>query len=186
MSKKALDLLCEHFGDKVLQTHEFRGDETAIIEADTLVEAARWLRDHPTLKFDMLTDLTAVDYLPREPRFEVVYHFYSMANKMRLRLKVQLPGDDENPALDTLCELYRVANWLEREIWDMYGITFAGHPEMRRILMYEEFVGHPLRKDYPKEKRQPLIRRPENEIAHAMERRGKARPLTPIVPPDSE
>ncbi len=181
MSQEALDLLKEHLGDDVVETHAYRGDHTAVVRASRLVDACRWLRDHSKLKMDMLCDMTAVDYLPRDPRFEVIYHLHSISEGYRLRLKVQLSdqGDDgdavANPEMDTLSEVYPIADWLEREIWDMYGIRFRGHPDPRRILMYEEFVGHPLRKDYPKEKAQPLVRRPETEIADVLARKGKGR-----------
>ncbi|MCI0534690.1 MAG: NADH-quinone oxidoreductase subunit C, partial [Verrucomicrobiales bacterium] len=88
-------------------------------------------------------------------RFDVVYHFLSSALNHRLRVKVPLTAAD--PVVDSLADLWRVANWFEREVWDMFGIQFKGHPDLRRILMYEEFKGHPLRKDYPARKRQPLI-----------------------------
>jgi NADH-quinone oxidoreductase subunit C len=177
MSEKALSRLKQRFADSVLETHDFRGDETAVVDRAAVVEVASWLRDEHDLAFNMLTDMTAVDWLleGKEPRFEVVYHFYSVEHRHRLRIKVQVP--EEDPVVDTLTGLYGIADWLEREIWDMYGIRFKGHPNMKRILLYEEFVGHPLRKDYPKERRQPLVRRPENEIAEVLARRGKARPL---------
>jgi len=177
MSKQVLDRLCQRFPDAVQETHDFRGDETVVTTRDSIVEVISWLRDEHELKLNMLTDMTAVDYLQqgRKPRFEVVYHLYSVQHRHRLRLKVRLPEDDAQ--VPTVSGLYKDADWLEREIWDMYGIRFKGHPNLRRILLYEEFVGHPLRKDYPKERRQPLVRRPENEIAEVLARRGKARPL---------
>ena len=116
---------------------------------------------------NFLVDLTAVDYLGREPRFEVVYHLRSFKTGARLRVKAPLaePEDGSNPTIDTRrARCGPAANWFEREVWDLYGIKFRGHPDLRRILMYEEFVGHPLRKDYPKEKRQPLVRRPPDEV----------------------
>jgi NADH-quinone oxidoreductase subunit C len=181
MSRVALERLKERFGGGVLATHDFRGDETAVLEPAILKEACRFLRDTPALKLDMLIDATAVDYLGQpghDPaRFEVVYHLYSVSEKHRLRLKVQL--SEKEPELDSLVELWPIANWLEREIWDMYGIRFRGHPELRRILLYDEFVGHPLRKDYPKERHQPLVRRPENEIAEVLAKRGRAVSLVP-------
>ena len=192
MSRAALDKLTEQFPQAVQGSHDFRGDETALLAPASLKEVCRFLRDDRDLRFDMLTDATAVDYLlepGRSPaaRFEVVYHLYSTSQAKRLRLKVQLGeggagegGAAGGPEVDSLCELWPIANWLEREIWDMYGIRFRGHPELRRILLYEEFVGHPLRKDYPKEKRQPLSRRPEPEIAEVLARRGKARSLVTI------
>ena len=184
MSAKALERLEQRFAECVLETHDFRGDETAVVDRAAIVDVASWLRDEPDLAFNMLTDMTAVDWLleGREPRFEVVYQLYSVEQRHRLRIKVQVP--EEDPVVDTLTRLYGIADWLEREIWDMYGIRFKGHPNLKRILLYEEFVGHPLRKDYPKEKRQPLVRRPENEIADVLARRGKARPL-PQPPPRS-
>ena len=98
----------------------------------------------------------AVDYMDRKSqRFEVVYHFYSSKHNHRVRLKI--PVDEDDCLVDTLCPLYKSANWFEREVWDLYGIKFKGHPNMKRILLYEEFKGHPLRKDYPVNKRQPLI-----------------------------
>lgn len=179
MSRQALDRLQQQFGDQILETHDFRGDETALVKREAIVEMCRFLKDEPLLCFDMLTDLTAVDYLPREPRFEVVYQLYSTGQGMRLRLKVAVP--EEDPTVDTVSGLWPIANWLEREVWDMYGLRFTGHPDMRRILLYEQFEGHPLRKDYPKERRQPLVRRPEPEIAEVMASRGKGRPLTPLI-----
>jgi NADH-quinone oxidoreductase subunit C len=99
--------------------------------------------------------LTVTDLYPRTPRFEVVYHFLSLAQNRRLRVKVPVP--EEDPQVPSLVSHWPGANWLEREAWDMFGILFQGHPDLRRILMYDEFEGHPLRKDYPYRKRQPLI-----------------------------
>jgi NADH-quinone oxidoreductase subunit C len=151
----ALRRLIEALPDAVLETHAHVGDATARIDPARVVEVARLLRDDSELEFEMLTDVTAVDYLGQEPRFEMVYHFYSVARNHRLRIKARVP---EEPAeIDSLVDLYASANWMEREVWDLYGIRFKGHPDLRRILLYEEFEGHPLRKDYPKEKRQPLV-----------------------------
>jgi NADH-quinone oxidoreductase subunit C len=189
MSAVVLEKLAARFPEAVLETHAFRGDETAVVEARALREICLFLKSDPGLGFDMLSDATAVDYLGtpgrgERARFEVVYHLYSTQHRLRLRLKVLVP--EEQPEVDSLCELYAIANWLEREIWDMYGIRFRGHPELRRILLYEEFVGHPLRKDYPKEKRQPLVRRPEPEIAEVLARRGRARPILDLASPGSK
>ena len=151
----ALRRLIEALPDAVLETHAHVGDATACIDPERVVEVARLLRDDSELEFEMLTDVTAVDYLGQEPRFEMVYHFYSVAANRRLRIKARVP---EEPAeIDSLADVYASANWMEREVWDLYGIRFKGHPDLRRILLYEEFEGHPLRKDYPKEKRQPLV-----------------------------
>jgi NADH-quinone oxidoreductase subunit C len=105
--------------------------------------------------FDLFLDVTAVDWPERAPRFDVVYHFYSTAHKVRVRLKTQV--SDADPALDSLVSLYGSANFMERECHDMYGIVFRGNPDLRPILLYEGFVGHPLRKDYPKLQEQPLV-----------------------------
>ena len=152
----------EKFLQEVIDTHAFRGDETVIIRPDALRAVAQFLKETPELDFNFLMDVTAVDYLnfaggqiKKDPRFEVVYHFYSLKQNQRLRLKV--PVDQKNPEIDTLSDLWPSANWYEREVWDMFGIRFRGHPNLKRILMYEEFQGHPLRKDYPFNKRQPLV-----------------------------
>ncbi|HEX7140474.1 MAG TPA: NADH-quinone oxidoreductase subunit C [Vicinamibacterales bacterium] len=107
----------------------------------------RTLRDHPDLDFSFLAELTAADYWPREPRFEVVYVLVSMSHRLRLRLKLRLPGDD--PHVASACDIWPAANWLEREVWDLFGIAFDGHPDPRRLLMPEDWDGYPLRKDYP-------------------------------------
>lgn len=147
--------LIEHFGDAILNTHAHFGQETVTVAKSKLLEAARFLKDDPELGFNVLMDLTAVDYFKRKPRFEVVYHFLSLPSRRRLRLKV--PVGEPEPEVETVSGLWPNANWYEREVWDMYGIRFANHPDLRRILMYPEFEGHPLRKDYPINKRQPLI-----------------------------
>ena len=152
--------LCERLGDRALATHAFRGDHTAVVAREAIANALAFCRDDALLRFDLLMDVTAVDYLKfpgREdgPRFEVVYHLYSIGHGHRVRLKVPVEQDD--PVVPTATGLWPIANWLEREVWDMFGIRFDGHPDLRRLLMYEEFEGHPLRKDYPINRRQPLI-----------------------------
>ena len=155
-----LDRLRTRFGAAVVETHAHRGDHTAVVERAAIVDVLRLCRDEPDLAFDMLSDLTAVDFLKfpgREdgPRFEVVYHLYSLRHNHRVRVKVKV--DEDDAVVPTAVEVWPIANWLEREVWDMFGIRFEGHPDPRRLLMYEEFVGHPLRKDYPINRRQPLI-----------------------------
>ena len=150
----------ERLGAGVLDTHAYRGDHTAILARAALTEALAFCRDDAALRFAMLIDLTAVDYLKypgREdgPRFDVVYHLYSVDHNHRLRLKVPVEQDDAS--VPTASGLWPIANWLEREVWDMYGLRFADHPDLRRLLLYEQFEGHPLRKDYPVSRRQPLI-----------------------------
>ena len=155
-----LQRLRERLGAAIVDTHEFRGDATAVVDRAALVDALRFCRDEPALAFDVLMDLTAADYLRypgREdgPRFEVVYQLYSLEHHHRLRLKVCV--DEDDPVVPTAVPLWPIANWLEREVWDMFGVRFEGHPDPRRLLMYEQFVGHALRKDYPINRRQPLI-----------------------------
>jgi NADH-quinone oxidoreductase subunit C len=145
------------FGEGVLQTHALFGDDTALIKPELIVPVASFLKTDPELDYNFLMDLTAVDYLKmnRQPRFEVVYHFFSLEKKHRVRIKV--PVEDSNPEIDSLTGLWPGADWFEREVWDMFGIKFRGHPNLKRLLMYDSFEGHPLRKDYPYNKRQPLI-----------------------------
>ena len=148
------------FGPAILETHDYRGDHTAVVDRASLAEVLRFCRDDPALRFDMLMDLTAVDYLKfpgREEgaRFEVVYHLYSVAENHRVRIKA--PAEEDDPVVPSAVPLWAIANWYEREVWDMFGIRFDGHPDLRRLLLYEEFVGHPLRKDYAINRRQPLI-----------------------------
>ncbi len=163
MSVRALERAKETLGDAVTGSHSYRGDETIVVDATRIVEVLSKLRSE--VELDFLVDVTCTDYLGREPRFEMVYHLRSMAHGDRLRVKAPLedPIDGTNPNIDTIVPLWVGANWLEREVYDLYGINFVGHPDLRRILMYEQFKGHPLRKDYPKEKRQPLVRREINE-----------------------
>jgi NADH dehydrogenase I D subunit len=155
MSDAVLDRLQERFPDDVLSVDTYRGDASASVRAEHILDVARFLKDDPSLRFDLPVDVTAVDYIGREPRFEVVYHFYSTTHHHRLRVKARVPQD--NPTIASVTPVWVGANWLERETYDMYGIRFAGHPDLRRIYLWDEFEGHPLRKDYPKEKRQPLI-----------------------------
>ena len=157
-----LEKIKEKFSAEILETHDFRGDETVLIRPSSLRAAAMFLKETPELDFNFLMDLSAVDYLfyaggriQKEYRFEVVYHFFSLTFNHRIRVKV--PVDEKSPEVDTLSDLWPSANWYEREVWDMFGIRFKGHPNLKRILMYEEFQGHALRKDYPVNKRQPLI-----------------------------
>jgi len=147
-------------GGAVVETHDHRGDATVVVERGALSELLQFCRASGALAFDVLMDLTAVDYSKfpgREdgPRFEVVYHLYSLTHNHRLRLKVRV--DEDDALVPTAVDLWPIADWFEREVWDMFGVRFAGHPDLRRLLMYEEFVGHPLRKDYPIDRRQPLI-----------------------------
>jgi NADH-quinone oxidoreductase subunit C len=158
MSQALIELVKKKFPDGVLASHSQLGDDTLILKAGSWKEVARFLKDDPQCDMNMLVDLTAVDYPDREPRFEVVAHFYSLSRGHRLRLKASV-GDREGETveIDTLTDIWAAANWLERECYDMFGVKFVGHPDLRRILLYPEFEGHPLRKDYPAEKIQPLL-----------------------------
>lgn len=168
--------LSERFAPAICRLHSFCGDDTAVIRREALVEIARFLKEDPELDYNFLMDITAVDYLrmPRfeqidegEPRFDVVYHFFSLAHKHRVRLRV--PVAEEDAEVDSLVQLWPAANWAEREVYDMFGIRFRGHPDLRRILMYDEFQGHALRKDYPINRRQPRIPQTRN-VAHPVPR----------------
>ena len=119
---------------------------TVYVPADRLEETCRVLRDTPTLAFNVLIEITAADYLPREPRFEVVYHLLSVSRRSRVRLKVRVPADGSVP---TVQRVWNSAGWLEREVYDMFGILIDGHPDLRRLLMPDDWEGHPARKDYP-------------------------------------
>ena len=128
------------------EQQEYQGEVTLIVRPQELVKVALLLRD--SFVFDMLVDETAVDYWPQEtPRFHIVYQLYATAKNALLRLRVPLNGHD--PFVDSLVPVWPVANWHEREIWDMFGVHFNGHPDPRRILMPSDWQGHPLRKDYP-------------------------------------
>jgi len=145
--EKVVERVKQKFPESILDLAAFRGETTLHLRAEDILDVCRFLHDDPELTFDYLTDLCGVDYYPREPRFQVVYHLCSMKNRLRLRLKVSLPGG--SPAVSSVVAVWKAANWLEREAFDMYGITFHGHPDLRRILLTPEWEGHPLRKDYP-------------------------------------
>ena len=161
MSQAALQRLKERFPDAVTGTYTGPGgDDVALVKKDSIEPVCRFLKDDPDLAFDMAPYITAVDYAGPEPRFDLVYQMYSTKKNHRLRLRVAVPETD--PVVRSVTPLWKGANWYERYCWDMYGIRFEGHPDMRRLYMYEEFVGHPLRKDYSLRGRQPLI--PERQV----------------------
>lgn len=141
-------------GSRVLESLHAQGDDIVIVDRAGLRETFGKLKNQ--LEFDFLSDLTAVDYWQKKtPRFEVVYQLVSLKNKSRLRVRVPVPEND--PAVDSLTPLWRGANFMEREVWDLFGIRFIDHPDLRRILLYDEFEGHPLRKDYPVNLCQPRV-----------------------------
>ena len=152
---KALQRLLLEMPDVVLETHARLGDATALVDPNHVNLVLRFLHEEPDLAFEMLIDLTCVDYLGGEPRFEMVYHLFSIAKRHRIRIKARV--SEESAEIDSVVEIYPSANWMEREVWDLYGVRFRNHPDLRRLMLYEEFEGHPLRKDYVKEKRQPLV-----------------------------
>jgi NADH-quinone oxidoreductase subunit C len=135
--------------ESVLGAKFDREEMTIVVDRSRIREACAVLRDDPACDFNFLSDVTCVDWYPAEPRFEVVYHLLSIPRKDRVRLKVRL--DSSDPAVDSLTPLWPGANYFEREVFDLFGIRFSGHPYLRRILMPEDWQGHPLRKDYPVE-----------------------------------
>jgi NADH-quinone oxidoreductase subunit C len=137
----------EDIRDLTLASKLDRDELTIEVAADRVVEACRILKDR--LQFVRLSTVTAVDRYPAEPRFEIVYHLHSLANNQRLRLKCRLAGDQ--PEIDSVTGVWRSANWYEREVFDLFGVTFRNHPDLKRILLPEDWTGHPLRKDYPVE-----------------------------------
>lgn len=157
MSKAVLEAALNHFPEAVLSHHDRLGNETLVVKREAIVSICKFLKENPKTQMSMMSDLTVVDGLNLNwnPRFMVVYHLYSIVYRHRIRLKAPVPTDD--PTIDSIVSIWKGANWFEREAYDLYGITFKGHPDLRRILLYPEFVGHPLRKDYPINKRQPLI-----------------------------
>ena len=144
---KAVKMLKDAFLDKVLSIETFRDQITVQLDREAILAACRLLHDDASLRFDLLAALTAVDHWPEEPRFSVVYQLYSIPNRLFLGLRVPLRS--ESLEIDTVETVYANANWHEREVFDMFGITFKGHSDLRRILMPNDWEGHPLRKDYP-------------------------------------
>lgn len=146
------------FGDKITETSEFRGDTTLTVDAGALVEICTWLRDEAGLR--TLTDLAGVDllHMGRVPRFEVVYNLFGYASSGIQRLMLKVRVGEDHIEVPSLSGVFKSANWLERECWDQFGVEFTGHPNLERILNHHEFVGHPLRKDYPVDGRQVLSR----------------------------
>jgi NADH-quinone oxidoreductase subunit C len=165
MSQVVLDRLQKKFAHAIVATHNRFGNETAVIRKEDLVAVCEFLKTDAATQMSMIMDVTVVDWLEdplrvekrseEAERFEVVYHLYSLEKGHRIRLKVGTDGDP--PHVPSVFSVWKGCEWFEREAYDMYGVIFDGHPDLRRILLYPEFVGHPLRKDYPIDKRQPLI-----------------------------
>ena len=158
----------ERFGARILSEYNFRNQHSLTIAPADLREVLTFLRDEPSLDMNMLMDVGGVDYMgydadpddddaPARPhRFEVVYAMFSL--KLRHRIRIKVAVKDDSVEVPSVWDLWRVANWMEREVWDMYGVRFTNHPNLRRILNHDDFEGHPLRKDYPINKRQKLSR----------------------------
>jgi NADH-quinone oxidoreductase subunit C len=156
-AENLLSLIDARLKKHIVQSEINLGDAVIRIRREGMLDFFQALKTDPELRFDLLLSVTAVDWLDsRTERFEVVYHVMSVALRWRLRVKIDVP--EERAEVDTLVGLWSSANFMERETWDMYGINFKGHPDQRRILMYDEFVGFPLRKDYPIQGKQPRVR----------------------------
>jgi len=176
VSQKVLDALKATHGGAIDHTESQLGDEIAWVKRESLLAVATWLKNDPAMLFDAPVFATAIDRLDwrpvgvplvqhwneTKPRFEMAWQLRSQKHRHRVRIKCALPEHDAR--CPSLSGLWPAFNWQERETFDMYGIHFDGHPDLRRIYLYEEFVGYPLRKDYPKEKRQPLVRRDDLPI----------------------
>ncbi len=147
MTQELLDRITAVCSPHIRSSTEFRGELTLLVNAPDIVRVCEILKSDPHLGFDLLVDITAVDYYRPTNRFEVVYHLYAIGLKQYLRLKVQV--DEEHPVVSTVTGVWPAANWHERETFDMFGIRFEGHPDLRRLYMPEEFEYHPLRKDFP-------------------------------------
>lgn len=146
MSDQAIvEKIKARFADEVLDVVEFRGETTVTVKKEQIVDICKFMRDD--LGYNLLCDLCAVDYMGQAPRFMVVYNMYNITTKQRFRIKA--PVEEQDAVIDTVCTVWGTANWLEREVWDLMGIDFADHPDLRRILMPADWEGHPLRKDYP-------------------------------------
>ena len=142
----AYDLLKEKFPEAVRGVEEFRGETTVTVDKGQLRAVLKFLKESETLLYDLLVDVAGVDSGSGSPRFLVAYLLHSTKFNNRLRIKIRVA---EGAALDTVSDIWKAADWLEREVYDMFGIRFSGHPDLRRILLTDDFVGHPLRKDYP-------------------------------------
>jgi NADH-quinone oxidoreductase subunit C len=146
MNDVILKKLKERFAESILEVREFREELTLIIRKEDIVQICQFSRDDPELGFNFLSDLCGVDWSERKPRFDLVYNLYSISKNHRVRLKVRVEDGESVPSVTSV---WSTANWHEREVFDMFGIRFEGHPDLRRILMPEDWEGHPLRKDFP-------------------------------------
>ncbi|MBI5682938.1 MAG: NADH-quinone oxidoreductase subunit C [Deltaproteobacteria bacterium] len=138
--------LKDKFSDSIVDTIIFRNELTHIIKKDSLLQICKFLKDDPEMQFNFLVDIVGIDYHPQKPRFEVVYHLYSIPKKYRIRLKIKV---DENETVPSAISVWKSADWAEREVYDMFGIIFENHPNLKRIYLSDDWDGFPLRKDYP-------------------------------------
>ena len=160
---KLLEHLTERLGDHLEASRITVGHAEVRLAAAAAAEFFQTMREAPEFDFDLLVSITAVDFMDdREDRFDVVYHLLSLKHLHRLRIKIAL--SEAKPEIASLVSIWKTANFLEREVWDMYGITFTDHPDLRRVLMYDEFEGFPLRKDYPLQAKQPRIKLRHPEV----------------------
>ncbi|HEX8033601.1 MAG TPA: NADH-quinone oxidoreductase subunit C [Ktedonobacterales bacterium] len=150
LAAATVTLLRERFPGDVLDVSEHRGEATVVLRPESIEQACLALRDAPNLRYNFMADLTAVDWPEREPRYDIVYHLLSLETRAVVRLKVRV-GDDDTPSpeVPTVAAVWPAANFYEREVFDLFGVRFAGHPNLTRIMMPSDWVGHPLRKDYP-------------------------------------
>jgi NADH-quinone oxidoreductase subunit C len=147
MNEKVLERLKTKFADTTIEVSEFRNELTLVIPKERIVDVCKFLKEDNDLRFDLLADLCGIDMNTPSKRFGVIYNLYSYANKHRIRLKTFT--EEENPKVPTVTHVWGTANWHERETFDMFGIIFEGHPDLRRMYMPDEFEYHPLRKDFP-------------------------------------
>lgn len=147
MNEKVLEKLKANYGGTFIEATEFRGELTVIVPKERIVEVCRFLKEDDKLAFDLLADLCGIDMYTPQKRFGVIYNLYSLKTKHRVRLKIFT--EEEHPHVPTVTGVWGTANWHERETYDMFGIVFDGHPDLRRIYMPDEFEYHPLRKDFP-------------------------------------
>lgn len=147
MNERVVEKLKAKFTDVAFEASEFRSDVTIVVPKERIVEVCRFLKEDEELAFDLLADLCGIDMATPSNRFGVIYNLYSLKNKHRIRLKISV--EEENPNVPTVTGVWGTANWHERETYDMFGIIFEGHPDLRRIYMPDEFEYYPLRKDFP-------------------------------------
>jgi NADH-quinone oxidoreductase subunit C len=144
----AVKKLQEKFPTSVLEVKTFRDEVNVTVQKKDILNICKFLYSDPDLQYQMLTDLCGVDFFPEQPRFEVVYLLYSMKNQKRLRVKIKVVDSESVSSVESI---WKAANWLEREVYDLFGISFDNHPDLRRILLWDGYEGHPLRKDFPVE-----------------------------------